>query len=220
MLERHKEVANGDGFDNIDDCEVPFADRLSNLLILAILREFDSCVSLLLEGGANVDFRESGTGWGLLYVAVMEESLAATQLLLRYGAPLDDHHFFSPLALAAHKGKIDIMRSIMEAGANTNVGVEFDFGVYDLFQAAATYHNAEMMELLLLQGMSVDSSLYRNASHPLTLAARSGNIDVVRLLLNNGVGVNVVKRALREYTTSEIRRLLRESIRLRRERQG
>jgi hypothetical protein len=47
-------------------------------------------------------------------------------------------------------------------------------------------------------------------THPLVLAARSDNIDVVRLILDNGVGVYMVGIALKLSNNPKIKSLLRE----------
>lgn len=210
-IEKHQRRGDVDELYMSGGFEITFADILGELLAIATQRHFLSCMSLLLENGANVDSRLNGFTNSLIYTAVERRSLSAVQLLLRYGAPLSNELPVPPLALAAHNGEIEIMRSLLEAGADADIEVDVEGEVRDLAQAAAGYRNGDMMRLLLDSGVNINDWWYEPEGHPLTIAASSGNIDVVRLLLDKGVLHDIVRRAYRKSFDPEIRQVLLEA---------
>jgi hypothetical protein len=160
MLEKLGEELSRDGHDKGGDSELPpsssslpLADRLGDLLITATIRQFLSCMYVLLENGAKVDVKTPDSRRVLLYVAVKNRSLAAVQLLLRYGAPLEHHTSSSPLALAARSGQFEIMRSLLEAGAQVDDSM-YTMDTHPLVLAARS-DNIDVVRLLLDNGVGV-----------------------------------------------------------------
>jgi len=111
-------------------------------------------------------------------------------------------------------GNLEITRLLLEAGADPDVRLCIDDDLMaDLLQTAALpEYKADMMELLLNCGPSLDDDTYPTHLHPLILAAKWNNVDVLQFLLDRTeTGANIVRTALEEYTawtSSDTRRRL------------
>src|SRR5690349_18750462 len=95
---------------------------------MAIARSFFHCLLLVMVAlapalGAELS-REQRNWHSRLYLAIRAGDLAAVNEALAHGADVDppagDHHAISALMWAAGDGHIDIMKRLMEAGADVN----------------------------------------------------------------------------------------------------
>lgn len=118
-----------------------------------------------------------------LFEAIEAEDLPKVELILREGADPSqwdfDDYFTTPLSLAVAVGDIEIVRSLLDAGADLNLGLEaplreaIDRGYY------------EIAILLLARGAAVDP-LAEDGITPLMSAAARGDLRLVQLLLDYG----------------------------------
>ena len=92
-------------------------------LFHAIERSSITCVTILLEAGADPNWKDT-SGITPLYEArcgALSE-LEVIRLLLDHGAMIDSHDMYgtTPLMLAAQSGSVNIVRLLLERGANVN----------------------------------------------------------------------------------------------------
>ena len=86
------------------------------------------------------------------------------------------------LHMSAYKGHVEIVKYLLEKGANPNVRQES--GVTPLAFAAIGGHT-EVMEILIAHGANP------NLSVVMELAARGGHVEAVKILLEHGADINV-----------------------------
>ena len=91
------------------------------------------------------------------------------------------------LHLAAESGHLDIVKLLLDCGANVNSRGNFDRAALHL---AAESGHLDIVKLLLDCGANVNSrgNFDRTALH---LAAESGHLDVVQLLLERGADIDI-----------------------------
>ncbi|KAJ7935096.1 ankyrin repeat-containing domain protein [Mycena leptocephala] len=128
----------------------------------------------LLEHGADPNIDESY----LLRDAANSGNMEIVQLLLKYDADVDatPSGSHTPLHCAACKGYTDIVRLLLDNGANAKADEGW------ALQEALTQGYTAIARMLLNQGVDVNV----RGGAMLTEACKRGNIDDVRLLLDNG----------------------------------
>jgi len=100
-----------------------------------------------------------------------------------------------PLYIAACKGSKEVVRVLLEAGADTDQASTTDHGATPLFISARNGH-MEVVRALLEAGANVDqaSSTTGGAATPLYISAQNGHAKVVRALLEAGADINLTCR--------------------------
>ncbi|XP_014676382.1 PREDICTED: putative ankyrin repeat protein RF_0381, partial [Priapulus caudatus] len=144
---------------------------------------------LLLEAGADPNVAETKSGVTPLMRAVREGKEAAVQMLLSHGADVNaaDSYGETSLYHVPCSGRLDIMRLLLEAGANPNVA-KTESGETPLIKAVR--EGEEAVARMLLAGADANAAdLYGQTS--LHMAARSGQLDIMRLLLEAAAKPNV-----------------------------
>jgi len=110
--------------------------------------------------------------------------------LLDQGADINFHNDWdgSVLSVAAWSGHTEIVKLLLDAGADTELGAGKDAYGTPLHHAC-WQGNLELVRLLLDRGAQINSE---NNGHetPLCFAVREGRIDVVRYLLDRGADPN------------------------------
>jgi hypothetical protein len=116
-----------------------------------------------------------------LAVAAREGNSAAARLLLQSGAEANavNHRNEAVLMVAAELGHFDVVKLLIEAGANIH---EVDTQK-TLLHHAAREGNIAMVEMLLSLKFDVDAATVRWGQTPLMTAARAGHLGVFALLL-------------------------------------
>ncbi|TGO12271.1 hypothetical protein BTUL_0091g00150 [Botrytis tulipae] len=146
-------------------------------------------IKLLLGAKADIDCRD-GTGWSVLQTAVCYGHHQIVQELLSAGAdrnyPGDETQ---PLIKALANGFSNCCRALVEAGAPITASEgsrpPLLFGVDSL--------NKEICELLLKHGADPNWKAGSDHAPILTRAVqRGGNVELVKLLLDNGADINEV----------------------------
>jgi serine/threonine-protein phosphatase 6 regulatory ankyrin repeat subunit B len=120
--------------------------------------------------------KETCGGYSPLAWAALLGNTAAVWRLLDHGADPDDatSHGITPLMVAAHFGRVDIMRLLIEEGANVNL-------VHHAMRAVAlacTAGHYEATRLLVDSGANLDFFL-EDYIGPLTLAVVSANRQLI-----------------------------------------
>jgi uncharacterized protein len=175
----------------------------------AVMWNNDEAVSLLIRAGANV---KAANRYGAtpLSEAVTAGSVTMVDSLLKAGADakaLTTADGETVLMTAARAGNVDVVRLLLERGADVNAREQYK-GQTALMWAAAERHSA-VVTLLLEHGadwkvrsfdretkipkLSAASSITpipRGGFPALAFAAREGDIDAARVMLEKGVDIN------------------------------
>lgn len=158
-----------------------FADDQEDLLF-AVRFDQVSDVQNFLKRGMNVNAVEATRGETLLMVALREDSkkvfpvlLAHKDIALEARAANGD----TILMLASYLGNLPMVKTLIEHGAEVNQP-----GWTALHYAAAGGHK-EIVALLLENFAYIDAES-PNQTTPLMMAARSGKLDIVSLLISEG----------------------------------
>ncbi|XP_044260011.1 ankyrin repeat domain-containing protein 17 isoform X12 [Tribolium madens] len=147
-------------------------------------------VEFLLENGANVeDHNENG------HTPLMEAASAGhvdlAKILLKRGAGINTHsNEFkeSALTLACYKGHLEMVRFLLEAGADQEHKTD---EMHTALMEASMDGHVEVARLLLDSGAQVNMPTDSFES-PLTLAACGGHVDLAMLLIERGANIEEV----------------------------
>lgn len=134
----------------------------------------------LLERGANVNTRDSESGWTPLMSAALSGNIDIVKLLIKKGAHVNakDKFFWTPLMIASRSGHADIARVLLDAGADVNAKTSTG---YTSLMAASKQGHADIVKLLLAKGADVHAR-DQFGWKSITLAERSGHEDIVKIL--------------------------------------
>jgi ankyrin repeat protein len=116
-------------------------------------------------------------------------------------APIDGDG--SALIVAAREGRVDIVRLLLDRGADPNLGVQGDGSAIIV---AAREGHIPVVELLLERGAYVDQ-VVDGDENALITASREGELDMVKLLVSRGADVNtrvLVRRSTVTQTETEV----------------
>ncbi|OBS23301.1 hypothetical protein FPOA_03850 [Fusarium poae] len=154
--------------------------------IKAILGGHVAVLKALLDHGLEPE--EYAGDVPLIVLAAQNQSAAMVDLLLQAGANPKNY----PLALitAAHDGDLDMMRSLLDAGAYMNaLDILGEFVIDRLLcsplYAACKAGHTEAVKLLLQRGADAEMDSGDLDGLPLVVAARQGQSDMVQVLLDN-----------------------------------
>ncbi|MCL2076539.1 MAG: ankyrin repeat domain-containing protein [Betaproteobacteria bacterium] len=131
----------------------------------------------------NTSDREGNT---LLMLAARENRTELARLFIRERAKLNarNMHGDSALKIAAYNGSLDIVRELVQAGAEIDTE-----GWTPLIYAAFNGHD-DIVEFLLQQGAGIDARS-ESGMTALMAAARGGFLPIVDRLLAAGASVNL-----------------------------
>jgi len=96
-------------------------------------------------------------------------------------------HGFTPLGIASHFNREDIVRYLLYKGADPNIQSQNGYDVYPIHTAAGS--NYLGIAKLLVEGGAEVNVFQSSRVTPLHMAAQNGNIDMIILLLENGASV-------------------------------
>lgn len=144
-----------------------------------------------------------------LFEAIEAEDLPKVELILGEGADPSqwdfDDYCTTPLSLAVAVGDIEIVRCLLDAGADINLGLKTPLG------EAVEQGYYEIAILLLARGAAVDP-LTEDGITPLMSAAARGDLRMVQLLLDYGADPQRQDReghtALDQTSRDEIKQIL------------
>ena len=166
------------------DVDTLSADNATALCI-AVERGLVRTTQSLLSLGANpnvVCYGESTSLFGARKAIIVDK-------LVRYGAdvnardPRPDYKGYTALLHAAAQGRVDVVRSLLKAGADIEAKCDVR-GNAPLYGAAVNNH-PKVVEVLLAHGAEV-SPVNNDRWTPLGTAASEGHIKVVKALLKAG----------------------------------
>ncbi len=139
-------------------------------------------VKMLMARGASLDVFEAAAAG---HAERVDELLQAQPELANEIAA----DGFTPLGSASFFGHAQVVKTLLESGAQPNLPSQNQMHVTPLHSAAASRHVAIAAELLA-RGARVDAR-QEGGYTPLHAAAQNGQMDMVRLLLDHGAEINV-----------------------------
>lgn len=148
-------------------------------------------IRMLLDAGADPNAIVSEFYGVALSMAIRMKSIHAAELLIQRGADVNswDGSQYSPLQAAAEIGSLDLVKRLLNAGADVNAPPAEDSGATAL-QVAAMYGFIGIACLLLEKGAEVNAPPAKKEGRTaLEGAAEHGRIDMLQLLLNCGAKV-------------------------------
>lgn len=169
-------------------CSVASAGSFDDYLKAAAIDDESAMVGLALRG-FDLNTRDEN-GDPALTIAVREGSFKVVKFLLTQRSvkvELRNTAGESPLMVAALKGQTDIAQALIRRGAEVNKP-----GWTPLHYAASNpeRNSIDMVRLLLEHHAYIDAES-PNKTTPLMMAAKYGEADVVRLLLEEGADASL-----------------------------
>ncbi len=148
-------------------------------------------VQLLMLKGADKDAKD-GNGWTPLHTAALANQATSAQALLAGGADVSircDTRNMSVVHLAAQKGHVDILRAVIEHGA--------DVEATDDDQATALHYcaEAEAIDFLVEAGANIEAKDGEGCT-PLHCAAAYLSIEALTALLEHDANINAQDNVL------------------------
>lgn len=143
------------------------------------------CMKQLLEKGLDPG-TANAAGNTLLHVAAAAGHLDLCQLLLDWGVAVDawGRHATTPLLLATRRGHDDVAMLLLAYDANPALAATDGDSA---LSAASARGNAALVQKMIAKGVPLSLPSPVDGSTPLHAAARSGCVNVVRLLLGEGL---------------------------------
>ncbi|KAL8844430.1 MAG: hypothetical protein Q9176_001340 [Flavoplaca citrina] len=168
----------------------------------ALMRSHLSIAEFLLERGASVDSHDS-EGWTPLHQMAHsgKEPLKIVNLLLDKGSDIEAKTFTknstnfvfdnqaTPLFLAAIQGHKGTIKALMDRGANARC--RNMIGEMPIHVACWRGH-ASVVKMMLEMGIDIEEKDLTYEETPLLKAASTGQIHVLRLLLERGANMDAV----------------------------
>ncbi|TVY25720.1 Ankyrin-1 [Lachnellula hyalina] len=185
------------------EVNAPAASEMGRTALQAAVQGHNSAgVDVLLNAGADINAAPSKLkGMSALYGAVRNNDLELSRRLLVTGDPNGATSRHSPIVKAAKRGNFDLVRSLIDAGADANALGQTRKRQFAL-QAAVGGGNIEVIRILLEAQVDVNASTIKYSLTPLELAIQKNRVDMVRLLLKNGASVNPALSVKRPATTA------------------
>lgn len=183
--------------DNVDPNQVltdSGGDERS-ILYIAIERNNNEAVKLLLDNGANSNYlytSAENVKLSILSYAVYQEKNEAIKLLLDKGADpnhiiTDNEDEISVLDIAVHRDNTEIVKLLLDHGADPNLGLGTSLRI------AINTKNKELTLLLLNNGADPNQIFTTEQGHKLPIVAFAlvnENNELLKLLLDKGVDPN------------------------------
>ncbi|XP_030375768.1 ankyrin repeat and KH domain-containing protein mask isoform X4 [Scaptodrosophila lebanonensis] len=147
-------------------------------------------VKVLLKHGANVE-EQNENGHTPLMEAASAGHVEVAKVLLEHGAGINTHsNEFkeSALTLACYKGHLDMVRFLLQAGADQEHKTD---EMHTALMEASMDGHVEVARLLLDSGAQVNMPTDSFES-PLTLAACGGHVELATLLIERGANIEEV----------------------------
>jgi ankyrin repeat protein len=168
-------------------------------LSYAVSSQRADVVNMLLDRGLDIDARnsdgnEAWQGQTLLHHAAFDRNgESMVRLLLERGAKIDLQTAagYRPLHMAVTGRSLATIRLLLDAGADIDAGGSHNASA--LIMAARTLYSAEIVQLLLERGASVNAA-DEGGGRALNVAMMHGNTPVVEKLLDAGADVSYLER--------------------------
>ncbi|TGL98038.1 hypothetical protein EHQ76_13475 [Leptospira barantonii] len=160
-------------------------------LMIATGNEQAEALKILISNGAKVDFRETKSDLTALMYAVETKRYEIAKLLIENGADINaklNQYEAVMTAAIREDGDENFIAYLIEKGANVN-GINDKGG--SLLSKAVQFGFIKTVSLMIQKGANVNFGLESNEfSYPIALAVSNGNLDIVKILTENGAQIN------------------------------
>ena len=150
-------------------------------------------VKVLLSSGIDIEARDDGNRTAL-YAAAAGNKPDVVRFLCESNAKVNilaRRNSWSPLSAAIHEGYVEVVKTLLKygKGIDLEMRIEGKTVLYDAVKA----NRPDIVRLLCESNAKVN--VFCNESDtPLTIAAEEGFIEVIRVLLKYGKGIDLEKR--------------------------
>jgi ankyrin repeat protein len=164
-------------------------------------------VKLLTNSGFDVNHICNGET--PLYITSLKANLPLMKLLFVKNVNVNDKFyskkFFTPLTLAIHKKRDDVVEYLLQQGSDPNQ--QQSEGKSPLFSACSLENTEKIIELLIKFGAEISNDVLFYSTqyqcNTLTLACRKGRIDIVKLLMKKKINIHDMVIPLIEACTNQ-----------------
>lgn len=159
-----------------DHCPLEFAISYGNVAM----------VQCLVDGGADVNkcqHSQHPKNKPPLSLAARRGNLEVVKILVAAGAIISKNPDHSPLAIAASDGHLALVQWLLESGV---MGVDIRQIDPCILCFAVQHGHMPVVQCLLKAGVGANRLESKSRSTPLFCAARSGNLEITKLLLSAG----------------------------------
>ena len=155
-------------------------------LHLAMLGPHQNVVMLLIQNKASVDARDAGFRTPL-HIGSSQGNVAMCDYLLTEGAQLDSREAQSktPLQIACEAGYYDLVQMMLNRSSLNTTSMTF----LTAFFAAVEHGHVRIAEAFFTYGLKL-SELKKDSYKPATIAAKSGSLAMVELMIREDCEVN------------------------------
>ncbi len=191
-----------------------------NLLVSAACRGEIKVIKLLLNKGANVNYKTNG--YSALIEGIKHKNLKIIDILLKVGAECGDEerekinqlikekndiNFVNEkgetaLLIASSNGELKLAKSLIERGANVNVK---DMEGKSPFTRAVLHGSRKTVKLLLDNGADISERINNNSA--LFIALDKRNFKLAKLLIEYGANIeersNLYRKTVLMYATEK-----------------
>ncbi|XP_059144476.1 ankyrin repeat domain-containing protein 42-like [Physella acuta] len=165
-------------------------------LHLAAAHGHSFCLNTILRSGADVSVIDN-MGWNPVHSASYHGRLGCLQLLLKWGGSSDnvDNNGNTPAHLAAAEGNLPCLKFLVcnSGNATSVLSARNDHGETPKDLAQQFYKDNVLEYITHIEHEQDNPEQEENLSFPAHVAAYSGNLDHLRMLVENGV-VNINER--------------------------
>ena len=127
----------------------------------------------------------SNISYKLLFTALQNKDKSIAIMLIKSGINVNDksgfYEFKTPLEKAQEEGNLDLIKALLEGGADVNKRSHFGTPL----EKACLEGNIELVKLLISHNANI------NSGYSLIYACRNNNLELVKYLVNNGANVNL-----------------------------
>lgn len=155
-------------------------------LHLAMNEPYQNIVMLLIQHKANVNARDASSQTPL-HIAASQGNVAMCTLLLSEGAQLDarEEHSKTALQIACEAGYSQLVQLMLDQSQLNPTNMTF----LTAFFAAVEHGHVQIAESFFSRGLKLQD-VKRDLYRPLTLAAKSGCLAMVELMIQENCDVN------------------------------
>uniref|UniRef100_A0A146Q8X9 Ankyrin repeat and SAM domain-containing protein 6 n=1 Tax=Fundulus heteroclitus TaxID=8078 RepID=A0A146Q8X9_FUNHE len=159
-------------------------------LMVASQHGHEATVCLLLEWGSDVNFSQKTTGWGPLMAATLSGKEAVAQQLVERGADPDRVNVLSKTAfeLAMQLKQRDI-KAYLDSITTVRPQTDDERKRPDVF-SALKLGNSQLVKDILEEDPAQANSSNQDGASPLMMAAVSGQLEVVQLMVEKKADVD------------------------------
>ena len=150
-------------------------------------------VLFLIEKGAPIDAKDAN-GSTPLHIGLKEDQTEIAKILIQKGAQIDAEDFLgcTPLNVALNhwsKGHREIAKILFDMGAKYKFNGMMDLGWTYLHFVVDKDHIELAKYLIGSKGVQIDAKGKKDGNTPLHIAARNGNFELAKLLVEHGANI-------------------------------